>query len=43
MSDNAKITNSPAPRRIPVDVWAVALALVLVALVKLGWLPGIGW
>jgi hypothetical protein len=43
MSDNTKAQNPAASPRIPVDVWAVALALLLVALVKLGWLTAIGW
>ena len=42
MSDNTQ-TQSSAKRGLPLDVWAVLLALVLAALVRLGWLPGIGW
>jgi hypothetical protein len=43
MSDELKATQPQSSSRIPVDMWAVVLALALVALVRLGWLPGIGW
>ncbi|HEY1987521.1 MAG TPA: hypothetical protein VGG85_19050 [Terracidiphilus sp.] len=35
--------DSKGSPRIPVDGWAVALALTLVALVRLGWFPKISW
>jgi len=43
MSENLKTRWPWATRGITLDVWAVLLALALVALVRLGWLPGIGW
>lgn len=43
MSEDTKTTPAVTPPKISVDVWAVVLALVLVALVRLGWLPGVSW
>jgi hypothetical protein len=43
MSDKSQSTEAVQARRIPIDVWAVLLALTLAALVKLGWFPGIAW
>ena len=34
---------SPSRPRVNLDAWAVLLALVLVALVRFGWLPSIAW
>jgi hypothetical protein len=43
MSDLNPKTQSETAGRIPLDVWAVLLALSLAALVRLGWFPGIAW
>lgn len=43
MSENLQETEPKQKPRIALDVWAVALALTLVALVRLGWFPKISW
>ena len=43
MSDSSQPTHPSDSRRLPLDVWAVLLALVLAALVRFGWLPAITW
>jgi hypothetical protein len=43
MSEIVQETESKRPSRIALDVWAVVLALTLVALVWLGWFPKISW
>jgi hypothetical protein len=40
---NAGKQNPPKKSWLTVDEWAVALALVVAALVKLGWLHGLQW
>jgi hypothetical protein len=43
MSDRDTWANPSPSQRIPLDVWAVLLALALAALVRLGWFPAISW
>ncbi len=43
MSEETQKPESKAVPRIALDVWAVLLALSLVALVRLGWFPKISW
>ena len=43
MGNVSQSTSTTASRRVPLDVWAVLLALTLVALVRLGWFPGVSW
>ena len=43
MSETNNGTGAPEAKRISVDVWAVVLALALVTLARLGWIPGIAW
>jgi len=43
MSESKLDTQAATATRIPLDIWAVLLALALAALVRLGWFPGIAW
>jgi hypothetical protein len=43
MEDRDNEKQKTAPRGLSVDTWAVLLALVLVALVKLGVLTHVSW
>ena len=44
MTDQDKTVAAPAKKRhISVDTWAVALALALAAIVRLGILPAVKW
>jgi len=43
MTDVNQNPQPPRPARVGLDTWAVLLALVLVGLVRLGWLPTISW
>lgn len=43
MSNTPQSAEAPASRHLSLDAWAVMLALALVALARLGWLPGVTW